>query len=247
MVSVVPTSEKCDTSAMAGFNPVRLRACVKCEARPESRGPDKLPVTETKGTLINYSTPKSSPAASAESETPLPSKFSDLLKKLFINDSHGRCIVTLASGPDTECLFLRSSDITENNLQLGAGLLSTPSSCFSPLSQSVTSTGPMKGLEVALRAEIGASLYPAGASVGLLHFDATLIAQNTFQAAEIREWDAKNNVSSVRRPHDLPKGKAPIENAHDASQVRPTRQVRAEHITPMLHSVYLLNYDDRDK
>lgn len=246
MVSVVPTSEKFDTSAMAGFNPVRLRACVKCETRSASSGPDKLPVAATKGTLMNYSTPNGSQPASAEIDNQMTSKFSDLLKKLFINDSHGRCIVTLTSGPDTESPLVRNTDIPESYQQLGKGQISTPSSCFSPLSQSVTSTGPMKGLEVAQSAEIGASLYPAGASVGLLHFDATLSSQNTLEAIEIREWVSENDVSSVRRPYNLPKGKAPIENASDASQGRPTRQVRADHITLMLRNIYYLNYDDRD-
>ena len=243
MVSVVPTSEKFDTSAMAGFNPVRLRACVKCETRSASCGPDKLPVAATKGTLINYSTPNGTQPSSTGIENQITSKFSDLLKKLFINDSHGRCIVTLTSGPDTESPLLKNSDIPENY----AGQMSTPSSCFSPLSQSVTSTGPMKGLEVAQSAEIGASLYPAGASVGLLHFDATLSPQNTLQAIETREWDSKSNVSSVRRPYNLPKGKVPIETAHHACQGRPTRQVRADHFTLMLHNIIYLSYEDRDK
>lgn len=246
MVSVVPSSEKFDTSAMAGFNPVRLRACVKCETRSASCGPDKLPVAAPKGTLIIHSTPNGSQPASAEIENQITSKFSDLLKKLFINDSHGRCVVTLTSGPDTDSPLLRNSDIHENYQLLGTGQISTPSSCFSPLSQSVTSTGPMKGLEVAQSAEIGASLYPAGASVGLLHFDATLSSQNTLQAIEIREWDSKNNVSSVRRPYNLPKGKVPIENAHDANQGRPTRQVRDGHITVMPHNIFYLTYEDRD-
>ena len=237
MVSVVPSTERTDTSAMAGFNPVRLRACAKCETRPASRGQDKHPGAEMKGILIQYSTPNSSSSASAQIETKFPSKFSDLLKKLFINDSHGRCIVTLASGPDTESPFLRNSDVIENFQHSGAGQMSTPLSCFSPLSQSVTSTGPIKCLEVSQRAEIGASLYPAGASVGLLHFDATHTPQNTLQAVAMREWNLESNVKNIRRPCDLPKGKVPSEIGCDASQGqgRLTRQVRADHIVFSSH------------
>ena len=117
--------------------------------------------------------------------------------------------------------------------QFGAGLLSTPSSCFSPLSQSVMSTGPMNSSGVAQNAGIGALLYPAGATVGLLCFDASLTPQNMFQTAEHKAFDSQNSGSTALRPYNLPKGKVQgaIGCDNTQGQGRLTRQVRADHVT----------------
>ena len=128
--------------------------------------------------------------------------------------------------------------------QFGAGLLSTPSSSFSPLSQSVMSTGQMNRSGVAQNAGIGALLYPAGATVGLLCFDASLTPQNAFQTAEIKEFDyTQGSGSTALRPHNLPKGKVHCANSCDTSQGqgRLTRQVRADHIKLFLDGVPCLS------
>ena len=133
--------------------------------------------------------------------------------------------------------------------QFGAGLLSTPSSCFSPLSQSVMSTGPMNGSGVAHNAGIGALLCPAGATVGLLCFDASLTPQNMFQTAEHKEFDSRNSGSTVLRPYNLPKGKVQGANGCDTTQGqgRLTRQVRADHITLFRDKIPCLRENNCEK
>lgn len=170
----ISTSERATSTTTAVVNPIRLKACDLCESKLVSCKP--VPATSRKheisslGTFAKSSGPSIDSAANVDVQKPGIYKFSDLLKSLFLSDSHGRCTITLAVKADiTGNALLNSGDINENT-----GQLSTPGSCFSPLSQSVAPVGRMKFGSSEVQTELRASLFPAGISVGLLHLDAPL-------------------------------------------------------------------------
>jgi hypothetical protein len=174
---MISTSERPTSTTTAVVNPIRLRACDKCESKLVSCTTIRpVPATNRKhdisssGNLANFSSPSIDSTADSDVQTQRTSKFSDLLKSLFLSDSHGRCTITLAVKPDiTGNSLLNAGDISGN-----AGELSTPSSCFSPLSQSVAPVGRMKFGNSDAQTQLRASLFPAGISVGMLHLDAPL-------------------------------------------------------------------------
>lgn len=173
----ISTSERPTSTTTAVVNPIRLRACDQCESKLVSsktvrpvRATSSKHDTSSSGTLANFSSPSINCAVDSTVQTLRISKFSDLLKSLFLSDSHGRCTVTLAVKSDiTGNALLNAGDMNEN-----AGQLSTPGSCFSPLSQSVAPVGRMKFGSSDVQTQLRASLFPAGISVGLLHLDAPL-------------------------------------------------------------------------
>jgi hypothetical protein len=207
---MISTSERPTSTTAAVVNPIRLRACDQCESKLVSCKTVKpVPATGRKrdisssGNLANFSSPSIDSTANSDVQRRGNSKFSDLLKSLFLSDSHGRCTITLAVKPDViGNALLNAGDINGNG-----GELSTPSSCFSPLSQSVAPVGRMKFGSSDAQTQLRASLFPAGISVGMLHLDAPLFpCDDVSTIADNQGWgvslnDDINQNSSLK---DLP-------------------------------------------
>ena len=195
-----------------GVTIIRMKACVQCESkmRPllvdakmncSQAQPTKSPSRRMTRSPITNSTD----VGHAAQHT---SKFSELMKRLFQDDSHCRCSVTLACGQEgpSNVLPLKSNSADDNQQRL-CDQTSTPTSCFSPLSQSVASVSRPRRGRSAMRTVVGASLYTAGMSIGLLHLDAPLrFGDEESTALDLKFPDRSSlRIDTYRnRDNDLP-------------------------------------------
>lgn len=202
-----------------GINQIRMKACVRCESEMRPRKPVERTILDAKMSCCQARPTKSpsrrmtrSPKSSStdiEHATLCISRFSELMKRLFQEDSHCRCSVTLAcdqqEGPSHA--LPSKSDVTDDNQLRLCDQNSSPASCFSPLSQSVASvTRPRRGRS-AMRTVVGASLYPAGMSVGLLHLDAPLRfgdEESTVVDLNFLDRNSLRIETNMNRDNDLP-------------------------------------------
>lgn len=220
MDCTISTSERPTSITPAVVSRIRLRACEQCESKLiSSKTVRTAPTTRRKhetGTFANLSGQSVYSALDSDVQTVQISKFSDLLKSLFLSDSHGRCTITLAVKSDLPGNSLSNvRDVNENN-----GNLSTPGSCFSPLSQSVASVGRMKFGSSDMQTQLRASLYPAGISVGLLHLDAPLFpCDDVSTVLDNQGWgisldDDIHQNSSLKDLPEIPKRSGILERSN---------------------------------